>query len=147
MIFFKSSGNELKVFRFIANINVAVPNLSPPSISTEKSVSSAIFRGIATSNGISAPSIAFFDSACGSDGTGIPTGSAPQLSTIHAPVREGDRSFKPFKSSKDLTVFETVWSALPACTWINNGLIFFRSSPISSIMSCIAKLVALASPL
>ncbi len=61
--------------------------------------------GSTISNGTSAPSTTPFDNASGSAGTGMPTGSAFQASIIHAPVREGVRSFNPRTSSTERTAF------------------------------------------
>ena len=49
------------------------------------------------SQGISAPSTAFVDSACGRSGTGIVTGVAPIASTTALPVGPGTRSFLPLR--------------------------------------------------
>ena len=80
------------------------------------------------SHGISAPSTAWVESACGRSGTGIVTGVAPIASTTALPVGPGTRSFSPWVSSGVRTSFVAIWIAWPAwtcrkstCTSANSG--------------------------
>ena len=67
-----------------------------------------------------APSTTPLDSAWGRAGTGMPTGSAPQASSTQAPVRDGMRIFRFFRSSGPAIFRSTMWIAWPAwvCTRI-----------------------------
>ena len=101
---------------FIETWKVVVPNrfLSGPSIWYW--VTSCNFSGGMISQGISAPSTAFVDSACGRSGTGMVTGVAPISVTTSLPVGPGTRSFLPWVSATVRTGLLAIWIACPAWT-------------------------------
>ena len=76
----------------------------------------------------------------------MPTGSAPQLSIIQAPVRDGVRSFLPASCSKPVTSSVAECSTLPS--WLCRKMTWTsaKSSASQSIEAFIASVVASAEP-